>query len=89
MIMRIVGDISIEQTTVQGPDGINYRIGSPDSGSWYYARDEVYQYQNPFPADEDNEGTKAAAPQKMTRASPSAMSSQKDLTHSIGRIIGQ
>ena len=56
MIMRIVGDISIEQTTVQGPDGINYRIGSPDSGSWYYARDEVYHYENPFPADEDSEG---------------------------------
>lgn len=56
MIVRIIGDISIEQTTVQGPDGINYRIGSPGSGSWYFARDEVYQYQNPFPVDEDNEG---------------------------------
>ena len=56
MVMRIMGDISIEQTTVQSPDGINYRIGSPDSGSWYYARDEVYQYENPFSEDEGGEG---------------------------------
>ena len=52
MVMRFMGDISIEQTTVQGPDGINYRIGNSDSGSWYYARDEVYQYENPFSEDE-------------------------------------
>ena len=52
MVMRFMGDISIEQTTVQGPDGINYRIGNFNSGSWYYARDEVYQYENPFSEDE-------------------------------------
>ena len=52
MIMRFMGDISMEQTTVQGPDGINYRIGSTTSGSWYFARDEVYQYENPFLEDE-------------------------------------
>ena len=56
MIMRFMGDISIEQTTVQSPDGINYRIGNPDSGSWYYARDEVYQYENPFSEDEEGDG---------------------------------
>ena len=56
MIMRFMGDISIEQTTVQSPDGINYRIGNSDSGSWYYARDEVYQYENPFSEDEGVEG---------------------------------
>ena len=56
MIMRFMGDISIEQTTVQSPDGINYRIGNSDSGSWYYARDEVYQYENPFSEDEGGEG---------------------------------
>ena len=52
MVMRFMGDISIEQTTVQSPDGINYRIGNSDSGSWYYARDEVYQYENPFSEEE-------------------------------------
>jgi len=56
MVIRFMGDISIEQTTVQGYNGINYRIGSSDSGSWYYARDEVYQYENPFPEDEGDEG---------------------------------
>ena len=56
MVMRFMGDISIEQTTVQSPDGINYRIGNPDSGSWYYARDEVYQYENPFSEDEEGDG---------------------------------
>ncbi|MEC7503070.1 MAG: hypothetical protein VX381_02375 [Candidatus Thermoplasmatota archaeon] len=55
MVMRFMGDISIEQTTVQSVDGINYRIGNSDSGSWYYARDEVYQYQNPFSEDEEGE----------------------------------
>ena len=54
MVMRFMGDISIEQTTVQGSEGINYRIGNSDSGSWYYARDEVYQYENPF--SEEGEG---------------------------------
>ncbi len=56
---RFMGDISLEQTTVQGPDGINYRIGSSGSGSWYYARDEVYQYVNPFIEEEggDDGGT--------------------------------
>ena len=39
LVLRFMGDISMEQTTVQGPDGINYRIGNSDSGSWYYARD--------------------------------------------------
>ena len=29
MVMRIMGDISIEQTTVQGPDGINYELAVP------------------------------------------------------------
>ncbi len=56
MVMRFMGDISIEQTTVQGPDGINYRIGNSDSGSWYYARDEVYQYENPFSEEEEGGG---------------------------------
>ncbi|MEC7406706.1 MAG: hypothetical protein VX461_03085 [Candidatus Thermoplasmatota archaeon] len=58
MVMRFMGDISIEQTTVQSPDGINYRIGNSNSGSWYYARDEVYQYENPFSEAEegDDEG---------------------------------
>ena len=56
MVLRFMGDISMEQTTVQGPDGINYRIGSTASGSWYYARDEVYQYVNPFSEDEGEEG---------------------------------
>ena len=56
MVIRFMGDISMEQTTVQGPNGINYRIGSSDSGSWYYARDEVYQYENPFLEDEEDEG---------------------------------
>jgi len=56
MVMRFMGDISIEQTTVQGPDGINYRIGNSDSGSWYYARDEVYQYENPFSEEEEGDG---------------------------------
>ena len=55
MVIRFMGDISMEQTTVQGPDGINYRIGSPGSGSWYYARDEAYQYVNPFPGDQGDE----------------------------------
>ncbi|MDP6912976.1 MAG: hypothetical protein QF736_03525 [Candidatus Thalassarchaeaceae archaeon] len=54
MVMRFMGDISLEQTTVQGHDGINYRIGTTASGSWYFARDEVYQYENPF--SEDQEG---------------------------------
>ena len=52
MVLRFMGDIQMEQTTLQGPDGINYRIGSSSSGSWYYARDEVYEYENPF-QDED------------------------------------
>ncbi len=57
IVLRFLGDISMEQTTVQGPDGINYRIGSSSSGSWYYARDEVYQYENPFAEEEeDDEG---------------------------------
>ena len=56
MVMRFMGDISIEQTTVHGPDGINYRIGNSDSGSWYYARDEVYQYENPFSEEEEGDG---------------------------------
>ena len=56
MVIRFMGDISMEQTTVQGPDGINYRIGSPSSGSWYYARDEIYQYVNPFAVDQRDEG---------------------------------
>jgi hypothetical protein len=56
MVIRFMGDISMEQTTVQGPDGINYRIGSTVSGSWYYARDEVYQYENPFQEDDGDEG---------------------------------
>ena len=47
MVMRFMGDISIEQTTIQGPDGINYRIGNFNSGSWYYARDEVHQIREP------------------------------------------
>ncbi len=55
MVIRFMGDISMEQTTVQGPDGINYRIGSPDSGSWYYARDEVYQFENQFEEDEEDD----------------------------------
>ena len=55
MVIRFMGDISMEQTTVQGPDGINYRIGSSESGSWYYARDEVYHYENPFQVDEGDE----------------------------------
>ena len=56
MVMRFMGDISLEQTTVQGHDGINYRIGTTASGSWYYARDEVYQYENPFSEDEEGDG---------------------------------
>ena len=56
LVLRFMGDISMEQTTVQGPDGINYRIGNSDSGSWYYARDEVYQYENPFQDDEEDDG---------------------------------
>ena len=56
MVMRFMGDISIEQTTIHGPDGINYRIGNSDSGSWYYARDEVYQYENPFSEEEGGDG---------------------------------
>ena len=56
MVMRFMGDISLEQTTVQGHDGINYRIGTTASGSWYYARDEVYQYENPFSEDEGGDG---------------------------------
>jgi len=56
MVMRFMGDISLEQTTVQGPDGINYRIGTTASGSWYFARDEVYQYENPFSEDEGEDG---------------------------------
>jgi len=56
MVLRFLGDISMEQTTVQGHDGINYRIGSTASGSWYYARDEVYQYENPFSEDDGEEG---------------------------------
>ena len=56
MVIRLMGDISMEQTTVQGPDGINYRIGNSDSGSWYYARDEVYQYENPFEEEDDDDG---------------------------------
>ena len=55
MVMRFLGDISMEQTTVQGHDGINYRIGSSSSGSWYYARDEVYQYRNPFVEEQDDD----------------------------------
>ena len=47
VLMRM-GTITIDQTTVQGPDGINYRNGNDDSGAWYYARDEVYEYENPF-----------------------------------------
>ena len=56
MVMRFMGDISLEQTTVQGHDGINYRIGTTASGSWYYARDEVYQYENPFSEDDGGDG---------------------------------
>ena len=56
LVLRFMGDISMEQTTVQSPDGINYRIGNSDSGSWYYARDEVYQYENPFQDDEEDDG---------------------------------
>ena len=56
MVMRFMGDISLEQTTVQGHDGINYRIGTTASGSWYYARDEVYQYENPFSEEEEGDG---------------------------------
>ena len=56
MLIRFMGDISMEQTTVQGPEGINYRIGSSSSGSWYYARDEVYQYENPFQEESDDGG---------------------------------
>ena len=56
LVLRFMGDISMEQTTVQGPDGINYRIGNSDSGSWYYARDEVYQYENPFQDDDEDDG---------------------------------
>ena len=56
MVMRFMGDISLEQTTVQGHDGINYRIGTTASGSWYFARDEVYQYENPFSEDEGGDG---------------------------------
>ncbi|MDP6212966.1 MAG: hypothetical protein QGF32_05400 [Candidatus Thalassarchaeaceae archaeon] len=56
MVMRFMGDISLEQTTVQGPDGINYRIGTIDSGSWYFARDEVYQYENPFSEEDGGDG---------------------------------
>ena len=56
MLIRFMGDISMEQTTVQGPEGINYRIGSSSSGSWYYARDEVYQYENPFQEESDEGG---------------------------------
>ena len=52
-VVRFMGDIQMEQTTLQGPDGINYRIGSSSSGSWYYARDEVYEYENPFQDDEE------------------------------------
>ena len=55
MVMRFMGDISLEQTTVQGHDGINYRIGTTASGSWYFARDEVYQYENPFSEDEEGD----------------------------------
>ncbi|OUW22612.1 MAG: hypothetical protein CBD33_01325 [Euryarchaeota archaeon TMED173] len=56
MLIRFMGDISMEQTTVQGPEGINYRIGNSNSGSWYYARDDVYQYANPFQGEGDDEG---------------------------------
>ncbi len=56
MVLRFMGDIQMEQTTLQGPDGINYRIGSSSSGSWYYARDEVYEYENPFQDDEEGSG---------------------------------
>lgn len=56
IVMRFMGDISLEQTTVQGHDGINYRIGTTASGSWYFARDEVYQYENPFSEDEGGDG---------------------------------
>ena len=83
MVMRFMGDISIEQTTVQSPDGINYRIGNSDSGSWYYARDEVYQYENPFSEDEGGEGGDGESMME----SPNAMSSSI-ITHLVGRIIG-
>ncbi len=56
MVLRFMGDIQMEQTTLQGPEGINYRIGSSSSGSWYYARDEVYDYENPFQDDEEGSG---------------------------------
>ena len=46
--LRFLGDITMEQTTIQDSNGINYRIGSQNSGSWYFARDEVYEYENPF-----------------------------------------
>jgi hypothetical protein len=49
-----IGGITFDQTTVQGPDGINYRNGNDDSGAWYYARDEVYEYENPFAEGEEN-----------------------------------
>ncbi len=53
VLLRFMGDISMDQTTVQGPEGINFRIGNSNSGSWYYARDEVYQYENPFQEEDD------------------------------------
>ena len=53
--IRFLGDISMEQTTVQSPEGINYRIGNSHSGSWYFARDEVYDYDNPFNDGDDDE----------------------------------
>ena len=53
-ILIRMGTITIDQTTVQGPDGINYRNGNDVSGAWYYARDEVYEYENPFAEGEDD-----------------------------------
>ena len=55
MLIRIAGDISIDQTTLQGPEGINYRTGNEYSGAWYYARDEVFQFENLFEIEEDDD----------------------------------
>tara|TARA_B100000085_G_C18559817_1_gene519045 strand:- start:2354 stop:4081 length:1728 start_codon:yes stop_codon:yes gene_type:complete len=55
ILMRIAGDISLDQTTLQGPEGINYRTGNEYSGAWYYARDEIFQFENIFEVGEEED----------------------------------
>jgi len=55
VLMRIAGDISLDQTTLQSPEGINYRTGNEYSGAWYFARDEVYQFVNQFENEEGDD----------------------------------